>query len=142
MSNTLTTKILETLGTRHAVLGVAGYALPVRFRVRGSIVECGVPTWSGASDLLEKKKEVTLVVVKNLDTNLRWLFLRGDGSVIKNRDWEGLVPSEHCLVDPGDLYQLLHIEPKRIELFDEQRGWGYRETADFTPFPRTDEIGG
>jgi hypothetical protein len=142
MSNTLTTKILETLGTRHAVLGVAGYALPVRFRVRGSIVECGVPTWSGVSDLLEKKEEVTLVVVKNLDTKLRWLFLRGDGSVIKNRDWEGLVPSKHCLVDPGDLYQLLRIEPKRIELFNEQRGWGYRETADFTPFPRTDEIGG
>lgn len=132
MSNILTTQILETMGTRHAVLGVDGYALPVRFRVCGPIVECSVPTWSGVSELLETIEEVTLVAVKNSEANLSWIFLRGEGSIIKNQDWEGLVPSERSLVDPGDLYQLLRIDPKRIELFDEQRGWGYRETADFT----------
>jgi hypothetical protein len=132
MSNILTTQMLETIGARHAILGVAGYALPVRFRVRGSIVECCVPTWSGISDLLEKSVEVTLVALKNSENNLRWIFLRGAGSVIKNQDWGGIVPSESSLVDPGDLYQLLRIEPKRMELFDEQRGWGFRETSDFT----------
>jgi hypothetical protein len=131
MSNILTTQILETLGTRYAVLGVAGYALPVRFRICGSIVECGVPMWSGISDLLEKTKEVTMVAVKNSEPNLCWLFIRGLGSVIKNQDWEGLIPQERNLIEPGDLYQLLRIEPRRMELFDEQRGWGFRETADF-----------
>jgi hypothetical protein len=134
MSNILTVQMLETIGTRHAVLGVAGYSLPVRFRVCGAVVECGVPTWSGVSDLLEKSEEVTLVALKNSESNLRWIFLRGAGSVIKNHDWEGLVPSERSLVEPGDLYQLLRIYPKRMELFDEERGWGFRETVDFAAF--------
>lgn len=133
MSKILNIQMLETMETRYAVLGVAGYALPVRFRVRGSIVECSVPTWSGIIDLLEKTEVVTLVAVQNSGTTLNWLYLRGVGSVIENQDWEGLIPSERSLVDAGDLYQLLRLEPERMELFDEQRGWGYRETADFTP---------
>ncbi|MBU3114525.1 hypothetical protein [Clostridium lacusfryxellense] len=102
----------------------------MRFRVRGLIVECSVPTWSGLSDLLENIEEVTLVVIKNSDTDLSWVFVRGTGRIIENQEWEALVPSEHGLVEPEDIYYLLSIEPKRIELFDEQRGWGFRETAD------------
>lgn len=131
MSNILNAKMLETIGTRYVTLGVAGYSLPVRFRVSGYIVECAVPTWSSVSDLLEKTEVVTLVAAQNSGTNLRWIFLWGIGSVINNQDWKGLVPSERSLVDPGDLYQLLRITPKRMELFDEQKGWGFRETADF-----------
>jgi hypothetical protein len=131
MPNILNIKILETLGTRHAVLGVDGYALPVRFRVCGQVVECSVPTWSGVGELLETVEEVTLVAINNSEANLSWVFLRGTAGIIKNQDWEGLVPPERSLVDPGDLYQLLRIYPKRMELFDEQQGWGYRETADF-----------
>ena len=131
MSNILNTQTLRDLDAQFAILGVAGYALPVRFLVRGSVVECPVPTWSGVGDLLEKMEEVTLVAVQNSDTYLRWFFLRGTGTVIKDPDWEGLLPPQHGRGDPGDLYQLLRIEPNRMELFDEQRGWGFRETADF-----------
>ena len=131
MSNILNTLTLEAMGVRHAILGIASYALPVRFRVRGSVVECRVPTWSGVGDLLEKKQEVTLIAVQNSEAHLRWLFLRGPGTVIKEPDWEGLVPLQTCRVDPGDLYQLLRVKPKRMELFDEKLGWGFRETADF-----------
>ncbi|NLB41477.1 MAG: hypothetical protein GX815_04320 [Clostridiales bacterium] len=131
MSYILNTQILETLGTRYATLGVNGYALPVRFRVNGLIVECSVPTWSEVGELLEKVEEVTLVAIKNSETDLSWVFLRGTASLVENQDWEGLVPSERNLVDTEDLYQLLLIYPRRIELFDEQRGWGYRDTADF-----------
>lgn len=130
MSDILTPHIIETMGTRYAVLGIGGYSLLVRFRVRGLIVECSVPTWSGLSDLLENIEEVTLVVIKNSDTDLCWVFVRGTGRIIENQEWEDLVPSEHGLVEPEDIYYLLSIEPKRIELFDEQRGWGFRETAD------------
>ena len=133
MSKILNTQTIEAMGARFAILGVANYALPVRFRVRGPIVECRVPTWSGVSDLLEKTGEVTLVVVQSYKVNLRWLFLRGPGSIIKNPDWDGLDLSQHdhSRVDPEDLYQLLRIEAKRMELFDEKQGWGFRETADF-----------
>lgn len=132
MSYILNTQILETLETRHAVLGIDGYALPVRFRVCGQIVECSVPTWSEVGELLEKIEEVTLVAIKKSGSELRWVFLRGAAVIVKNQDWECLVPPERSLVDPEDLYQLLRINPSRIELFDEQRGWGYRETADYT----------
>ncbi|MDW7674235.1 MAG: hypothetical protein SCK28_06850 [Bacillota bacterium] len=119
------------MGVGFAILGVTSYALPVRFRVRGQFVECGVPTWSGVGDLLEKAEKITLVAVQNYGTNLRWLFLKGAGTVVKDPDWEGIVSPQGGRVDPGDLYQLLRIEPKRMELFDEQLGWGFRETADF-----------
>jgi len=133
MSTILSTKILEALGTQQAVLSVAGYSLPVRFRVWGLTVECSVPVWSGVSELLEKTKEVTLVFLKNSESSLSWIFLRGTGNILKNnKNWENLIPSERCLVDPGDLYQLLQIYPQRMELYDEHQGWGYRETADFT----------
>lgn len=132
MSYILNTQILETLETRHAVLGIDEYALPVRFRVCRQIVECSVPIWSEVEELLEKVEEVTLVAIKKSESDLSWVFIRGAGVIVKNRDWEGLVPPERSLVEPGDLYQLLRINPSRIEMFDEQRGWGYRETADYT----------
>jgi hypothetical protein len=132
MSYILNSHILETLETRYAVLGIDGYALPVRFRVCGQIVECSVPIWSEVEELLEKVDEVTLVAIKKSESELSWVFLRGVAVVVKNQDWEYLVPPERSLVDPGDLYQLLRINPSRIELFDEQRGWGYRETADYS----------
>ncbi len=130
MLNILTPQILETMGTKYAVLGMNGYSLLVRFRVCGEIVECSIPTWSGLSDLPEKIVEVTLVVIKNSDANLNWIFLRGTGSIIENHGWGALFPSEHGVVDPEDLYHLLRIDPKRMELFDEKKGWGFRETVD------------
>jgi hypothetical protein len=139
MSDILTAETLNALGIRYAVLGVRGYALPVRFRVRGAFVECGVPTWSGIGELPEKAEQVTLTAVTSSGDDLYWLFIRGPGYVINDPDWEGLVPYERSLVDPGDLYRLLQIEPLRIELFDEKRGWGYRETADLTAIHKNED---
>ena len=130
MSDILTLQILETIGTGYAVLGMNGYSLLVRFRVCGGVVECSVPTWNGLSDLPEKIEAVTLVVINNSETDLSWVFVRGTGRIVENQSWETLIPSEHGLVDPEDLYHLLRIEPTRMELFDEKRGWGFRETAD------------
>ena len=130
MLNILTPQTLETMGTKYAVLGLNGYSLLVRFRVCGEIVECSVSSWSGLRDFPEKVEEVTLVVIKNSEDNLSWIFLRGTGSIIENQGWGALFPSEHALVDPKDLYHILRIEPKRMELFDEKRGWGFRETVD------------
>lgn len=131
MCDILSTKTLEDLKAEYATLEVAGYTLPVPFRVCRQTVECRVPTWSGVADLLETTRQVTLVVVQNSENGLRWVFLRGLGKVIKDPDWEGFGPLQIGWTNIGDLYQLLRIEPKHMELFDEQKGWGYRETADF-----------
>ena len=60
MSDILTPQIVETMGTKYAVLGIGSYSLLVRFRMRGLIVECSVPKWSGLSDLLEKIEGITI----------------------------------------------------------------------------------
>ena len=131
MSDILTPQILETMGTNYAILGMDRYSLLVRFRICGEVVECSVPTWCGLSDSPENIKEFTLVVVKNSETEFSWIFVRGAGRIIENEKWEFLIPTEHGLVDPKDLYNILRIVPKRMELFDEKRGWGFRETTDF-----------
>ncbi|MGE5509585.1 MAG: hypothetical protein ACM3RP_14040 [Chitinophagales bacterium] len=130
MNHGLDLQTLAAMNASVAILGVGRYALPVRFRVKGRAVECPVPTWSGVGDLLEQPGEVTLVTIEETPSGLRWLFLRGLATVLTDPDWEGLRPPAKRPLDPSDLYHLLRIEPKRLELVDEQRGWGARETAD------------
>ncbi len=121
---------LAGLSAGVAVLSLAGYALPVRFRVRDRVVECLVPTWSGVGDLLTEADQALLVQVEEGGAALRWLLVRGPASLVTDPDWDGLLPRSIGQIAPEDLYQLLRIRPKRIERVDEARGWGYRETLD------------
>lgn len=134
MKNVLGTQALAAVKTRVAILSVGRYALPVRFRIRDTILECQVPTWSGVGDLLEASAgappEVTLVAVDETEPHLRWLFIRGTPALVPDPDWQGLHMPAGGGLSAGDLYQLLRIVPKRIESADERRGWGYRETVD------------
>lgn len=130
MNNMPNVQTLAAMGARVAVLSVGRYALPVRFRIREPVVECRVPTWSSVGDLLEEPGEVMLVAVGETGPDMRWLFIRGPATVVPDPDWDGLEPPTFDGVGPDDLYQLLRIEPKRLELIDEQRGWGVRETVD------------
>lgn len=130
MNTVLNMQTLAAIGARAAVLSVGQYALPVFFRIRESAVECRVPTWTGIGDLLEEHGEVLLVIVTETGPCLRWFFLRGPAAPVADPDWEGLQPPAAGRVSANDLYLLLRITPKRMELIDEQHGWGYRETAD------------
>lgn len=131
MLTLLTIETLKAMDLQFAVLGVHNYALLVRFQIREQKVECLVPTWIGLEELLEQTKEVTLAVVERLEPSPRWLFLKGFGSIAKNPDWMDLIPAIPDKVNPEDLYQVLRIEPKRMELLDDEQGWGVRQTADF-----------
>jgi len=129
MKNLLTRRIFSELDTDVATLGFGSYSLPVRFRFRGSAVDCRVPTWLGSGDLLKAPAEVTFVAVQETGAGLSWVFLRGQAALVQDPDWEGF----GCAGDNSrlaDLYDLLRIEPKRLEFFDERRGWGFRETFD------------
>lgn len=130
MNNGLSLQALAAMGVGVVILSVDRYALPVRFRVRGPAVECRVPTWSGVGDMLTASGEVTLVAVADSEPELSWLFVRGPATVVPEPEWAGLLPPDVGRVDPDDLYQLIRIQPRRIELIDERRGWGCRETAD------------
>ncbi|HYF92484.1 MAG TPA: hypothetical protein VD969_09550 [Symbiobacteriaceae bacterium] len=128
--NELSIQMLTEIGARVTVLGLGRNALPVPFRVRAGAVECRVPSWFGVDDLLADVGEVTLVAVDEKGPSLRWLFIRGPASMVVNPDWGGLQLPELGSVGPNDLYQVLRVVPKRIELIDEQRGWGFRKTID------------
>jgi hypothetical protein len=130
MDGDLNAQALAAMGAGVVVLGIGGYALPVRFRVRGTAVEVRVPAWTGVDDMLDGAGDVTLVAVSEQGPYLRWLFVRGPAVVVKDPDWEGLQPPAANWVSPDDLYRLLRIKPVRMELADEQRGWGFRETID------------
>ncbi len=45
-------------------------------------------------------------------------------------DLEGLRLPGSDQANRADLYEVVRVEPVRIELVDERRGWGYRETVD------------
>lgn len=129
MKDLLTRRIFSELDTAVATLGFGSYSLPVRFRFRGSTVDCRVPTWVGSGDLLKESAEVTLVAAQETGAGLSWVFARGPAARVPNPDWEGF----GCAGGNSrfsDLYELLRIEPKRLEFFDERRGWGFRETFD------------
>lgn len=126
----LTIQTLAATGARVGILSAGQYALPVCFRIRDAAVECRVPSWTGIGDELGRQDDLLLVVVTEADAALRWFFLRGPGARVNGPDWAGLQPPAISRVDPDDLYLLLRIKPKRLELIDEARGWGYRETAD------------
>lgn len=130
MNTVLSCDTLDALGARFAILSVGKYALPVRFRIRESAVECRIPTWSGIGDLLEEPKELTLVATVETGAHLRWFLVRGEGTVVPDPDWDGLRPQFADRVSLDDLYHLVRLKPARMELVDEQRGWGFRETVD------------
>jgi hypothetical protein len=134
MEMELSTGRLAAMAVQVAVLSVGRYALPVRFRVIGSFVECRVPIWSGVGDMLADGPGEALLVApapaSETDAALRWLFLRGPAMMLDAPDWEGLGPPSGTGVSPEDLYQVVRITPARLEWIDEHRGWGYRETLD------------
>lgn len=132
MLDELRDRMARALAERQAgVLGAATpvgpCCLPVRYRAWALQVECLVPLWSEIAQVADESPSVLLVVL--LDGG-RWLQYRGRarpapapgrGVLTGRLPWGALI---------ADLYVLLRLEPTRIELFDETRGWGVRETLD------------
>lgn len=92
-------------------------AMPVRYQPRGLEVDCLLPRWSDVAYHLEQPGPVMLVVLVPPGDEQRWLR------------YEGV-----CQPPAGtdDLYQAVTIRPVRIDLIDQRKGWGARETLEFT----------
>lgn len=117
--------VLSTTGAR----GI--WTTPVRYRNLGLAVECLVPRWADASYHLEQNPQVTLViVVANKNHDLCWLHYQGLARVTVTSDWAELLPTKIPSALGNDLYQLVSLTPQRLDLIDEQRGWGVRDTLE------------
>ncbi|MBI3359888.1 MAG: pyridoxamine 5'-phosphate oxidase family protein [Chloroflexi bacterium] len=117
--------VLSTSGTAGA------WAMPTWYRSRGLEVECLVPRWADVAYYLEQNPEVLLVIHDPQAASLRWLQYRGVARLIDSPDWSSLLPERMSIVRPEERYVTFRIKPERIDLIDESRGWGARETLDF-----------
>ena len=98
---------------------VGAWAIPVRYVARGLEVECLVPRWADALYHLSADARALLVVAEASAERLRWIEYRAHASVVP------------ATVDAP--YVAVVLRPARIDLLDEDRGWGARETLDCDP---------
>jgi nitroimidazol reductase NimA-like FMN-containing flavoprotein (pyridoxamine 5'-phosphate oxidase superfamily) len=123
--------VLSTAGSEDA------WAMPVHYRSHGLEIDCLLPRWADVAYHLEQDPRVMLVILDTRKTSevlppaLRWLQVRGTARPVEEPDWETLLPEEtRTSVPPDKLYLVVRVAPERIDLLDESRGWGVRETLD------------
>ncbi len=124
--------VISTSGARDA------WAMPVPYRNRSLEVDCLLPRWADAIYHLEQNSQVLLIIHDpplsplsgGSGGGLRWLQYRGTAQPIASPDWDRLLPEGASNVRPEERYAAMRVTPERIDLIDEGRGWGARETLD------------
>jgi hypothetical protein len=112
--------------------------MPVRYRPAsepsgGSTLEvdCLVPRWTDLAQYLSEKPRVLLIIQAPSGTGLRWARIRGTASPVEAPDWAGFLPRWVSTVQPDQLYVVIRVAPDRIDLIDEEVGWGIQETLEW-----------
>lgn len=97
--------------------GVLGaWAVPAQYESHGLEIDCLLPAWSDALYHLERDPRA-LVIVPDVDAGTsRWL------------QYCGIAQVSSC--GPDKRYVAIHLTPERVDLIDENRGWGARETLE------------
>ncbi len=114
------------------------WSMPVRYCPASGLsgdrrldVDCLVPRWTDVAHHLSKKAKVLLIVQAPSDAGLRWAQIRGTASPVEAPDWTRLLPRWVSRVQPDELYLVVHVAPSRIDLIDEDLGWGMQETLEW-----------
>jgi hypothetical protein len=126
------TCIISTIAPR----GV--WAMPVWYRPRFDSsgvsaleVDCLIPRWADIAHHLGNTAEVLLIVQAPSGRGLRWLQIMGKAQPIEAPDWARLLPRWASKVQLDALYQVVRVSPSRIDLVDEDLGWGLKETLEW-----------
>ena len=119
------------------VLTISGtegtWAMPVRYRVVNLELYCLVPRWADIAYHVELHPGVLMVIISvflSPKDPLRWLQYKGNARPVAVQEWSGLLPQGASEALAKDVYLVLRVLPGRIDLFDESRGWGVRETLE------------
>jgi hypothetical protein len=92
---------------------LGAWAVSAQYHNSGLELNCRLPRWSDTLFHIEQEPRVMAIIQ---DSNpLRWLQYLGTARIADSAD---------------DRYATIHIVPERIDLIDETRGWGARETLD------------
>ena len=127
---------------RTAVISITAsqgvWAMPVWYRPlpgtagsRDLDVECLVPRWADMAHHLARESEVVLIVQASSGAGLRWLQIQGTARPVDAPDWTRLLPLWVSTMQPDTLYLVVRITPSRIDLIDEDLGWGVQETLEW-----------
>jgi hypothetical protein len=114
------------------------WALPVWYRplpgipgARDLEVECLVPRWADVTYHLTQDPRVMLIVQASSGAGLRWLQIQGTAQPVEAPDWAKLLPRWVSTVQPDALFLVVRVTPSRIDLIDEDLGWGVQETLEW-----------
>jgi hypothetical protein len=114
------------------------WAMPVWYRPQSVSsgnstleVDCLIPRWADVAHHLAKTAEVLLIVQASSGVGLRWLQIKGRAQPVDEPDWPSLLPRWAYTVQPDALYQVVRVSPSRIDLVDEDLGWGVQETLEW-----------
>jgi hypothetical protein len=72
-----------------------------------------------------------LIVQAPSGAGLRWAQIRGTASPVEAPDWARLLPRWVSRMQPAGLYLVVRVAPRRIDLIDEDVGWGVQETLEW-----------
>ncbi len=138
MLNVLRERMRNFLSTNGVgVLTISGtectWAMPVRYRVENLELDCLVPRWADIAYHVEAHPGVLIVILSvflSQKDPLLWLQYKGNARPVANPDWKDLLPKGASETLARDMYQVLRVVPERLDLLDESRGWGARETLE------------
>jgi hypothetical protein len=125
------TCIISTIASQNV------WAMPVWYRSlfdasgdRTLEVDCLIPRWADIAHHLAEAAEVLLIVQASSGAGLRWLQIQGTTQAVETPDWTRLLPRWASKVRPDSLYLVVRVTPSRIDLVDEDLGWGVQETLE------------
>lgn len=74
---------------------------------------------------------MVLIIQASSGAGLRWVQVRGTAHPNDAPDWARLLPRWISTLQPAALYQVVRVTPNRIDLVDEDLGWGVQETLEW-----------
>lgn len=114
------------------------WAIPVRYRPviepsskQRLSVDCLVPRWADLAHILIQKCRVLFIVQGSASAGLRWLTIQGTSRPVEAPDWPRLLPRWVSTLQPDALFLMVRVIPRRIDLVDEDSGWGLQETLEW-----------
>lgn len=91
-------------------------------------MDCLIPRWTDAAFYLEQNPPALLIFQNLDDANLRWMQYRGRAEILSAPNWAGLLPKEET--HPESRYLAVRVQPSRIDVIDESKGWGVLESLE------------
>ncbi len=92
------------------------WSVTAQYQNLGLELECRVPRRSDAIYHLAQDPHVLVIILDAQSNSSRWLQYRGIARIDS--------------AAAGDRYIAVHLTPERVDLMDESRDWGARETLD------------